>query len=88
MKPVLGLLRLLFGDFDAIKTAVEAAGPVDVFVCNHDVFFPQELNEQDIHEMKLTVDVGSGVEAMDVDAEAAQRNGLPSEGDEQSKDNL
>ncbi|GAB2236098.1 hypothetical protein Droror1_Dr00027833 [Drosera rotundifolia] len=33
-------------------------------------------------------EVGSGVEAMDVDAEAAQRNGLPSEGDEQSNDTL
>ncbi|KAL9270578.1 3-dehydrosphinganine reductase TSC10A-like protein [Drosera capensis] len=44
-------------DFDAVKTAVEAAGPVDVLVCNHGVFFPQELDEQDIHEVKLTVDV-------------------------------
>ncbi|GAB2234951.1 hypothetical protein Drorol1_Dr00004224 [Drosera rotundifolia] len=49
----LGLLRLLFGDFDGVKMAVEAAGLVDVLVCNHGMPFPQKLDEQDIHEMKL-----------------------------------
>ncbi|GAB2263525.1 hypothetical protein Droror1_Dr00027733 [Drosera rotundifolia] len=43
--------------FDVVKTAVKAAGPVYVLVCNHGVFFPQELDEQDTHEMKLTVNV-------------------------------
>ncbi|KAL9266748.1 PHD finger protein rhinoceros-like protein [Drosera capensis] len=33
-------------------------------------------------------EVGSGVEAMDVDAEAGQRNGLPSEGGKQSNNTL
>ncbi|KAL9249983.1 3-dehydrosphinganine reductase TSC10A-like protein [Drosera capensis] len=44
-------------DFDAVMTAIEAAGPVETLVCNHSVFFPQELDEKGIHEIKLTVDV-------------------------------
>lgn len=49
----LGLLRLLFGIFDGVKTTIEAAGLVDVLVCNHGLFFPQKLDEQDTHEMRL-----------------------------------
>ncbi|CAA7395539.1 unnamed protein product [Spirodela intermedia] len=41
----------------AVKRAVEAAGPIDVLICNHGVFFPIELENQDTEEIKLTLDV-------------------------------
>ncbi|EYU45622.1 hypothetical protein ABFS82_14G014800 [Erythranthe guttata] len=44
-------------DYDAVKRAVEEAGPIDVLVCNHGVFVPQELAEQEIEEIKFMVDV-------------------------------
>ncbi|CAA6659224.1 unnamed protein product [Spirodela intermedia] len=44
-------------DEGAVKRAVEAAGPIDVLICNHGVFFPIELENQDTEEIKLTLDV-------------------------------
>ncbi|CAH9057119.1 unnamed protein product [Cuscuta epithymum] len=44
-------------DYDALKRAAEEAGPVDVLVCNQGVFMAQELETQDLDEVKLTIDV-------------------------------
>ncbi|XP_059632548.1 3-dehydrosphinganine reductase TSC10A-like isoform X2 [Cornus florida] len=44
-------------DFDAVKRAVEEAGPIDVLVCNQGVFVPQELETQDLEEVKFMMDV-------------------------------
>ncbi|KAL6960386.1 3-dehydrosphinganine reductase tsc10a [Sarracenia purpurea var. burkii] len=44
-------------DFDAVKTAVEEAGPIDVLVCNQGVFVPQELERQEMEEVKFMIDV-------------------------------
>lgn len=44
-------------DADAVAKAVEAAGPVDVLVCNHGVFTPQELEKQDLEEVRFMVEV-------------------------------
>lgn len=44
-------------DYDAVKRAVEEAGPIDVLVCNHGVYLPQELEAQDLEEIKFMIDV-------------------------------
>ncbi|GMH08405.1 hypothetical protein Nepgr_010245 [Nepenthes gracilis] len=44
-------------DFSAVKKAVEEAGPIDVLVCNQGVFMPQELESQDLAEVKFMIDV-------------------------------
>ncbi|KAK1318317.1 hypothetical protein QJS10_CPB04g00688 [Acorus calamus] len=44
-------------DFDAVKEAVDAAGPIDVLICNHGVFVPQELERQELKEVRFMVDV-------------------------------
>ncbi|GAB2266551.1 3-dehydrosphinganine reductase tsc10b [Dionaea muscipula] len=44
-------------DFDAVKRAVEEAGPIDVLVCNQGVFLPQELEAQDLDEVRFMIDV-------------------------------
>ncbi|CAL4884869.1 unnamed protein product [Urochloa decumbens] len=44
-------------DADAVARALEEAGPVDVLVCNHGVFVPQELEKQDVEEIKWMVDI-------------------------------
>ncbi|GMP56549.1 hypothetical protein CsSME_00020986 [Camellia sinensis var. sinensis] len=44
-------------DFAAVKAAVEEAGPVDVLVCNQGVFVPQELESQELEEVKFMIDV-------------------------------
>ncbi|RLN07590.1 3-ketodihydrosphingosine reductase precursor [Panicum miliaceum] len=43
-------------DADAVARALREAGPVDVLVCNHGVFVPQELERQDMEEIKWMVD--------------------------------
>ncbi|KAA8527563.1 hypothetical protein F0562_034722 [Nyssa sinensis] len=40
-------------EFDAVKRAVEEAGPIDVLVCNQGVFVPQELESQELEEVKV-----------------------------------
>ncbi|PIN17373.1 putative 3-ketosphinganine reductase [Handroanthus impetiginosus] len=44
-------------DYGAVKRVVEEAGTIDVLVCNHGVFVPQELEEQELEEIKFMVDV-------------------------------
>lgn len=44
-------------DYDAVKRAVDEAGPIDVLVCNHGVYIPQELEEQELEEIKFMIDV-------------------------------
>lgn len=43
--------------FEDVKRAVEEAGPIDVLVCNQGVFVPQELEEQEMEEIKFIIDV-------------------------------
>ncbi|XP_052189280.1 3-dehydrosphinganine reductase TSC10A [Diospyros lotus] len=44
-------------DLDAVRSAVEKAGPIDVLVCNQGVFVPQELESQEMQEIKFMIDV-------------------------------
>ncbi|KAL6548408.1 3-dehydrosphinganine reductase tsc10b [Orobanche gracilis] len=44
-------------DYDAVKRAVEEVDPIDVLVCNHGVYMPQELDGQDMKEIKCMIDV-------------------------------
>nr|XP_016468178.1 PREDICTED: 3-dehydrosphinganine reductase TSC10A-like isoform X2 [Nicotiana tabacum] len=44
-------------NYEAVKKAIEDAGPIDVLVCNQGVFVPQELETQDIEEIKFMIDV-------------------------------
>ncbi|KAG5562574.1 hypothetical protein RHGRI_005339 [Rhododendron griersonianum] len=44
-------------DFEAVKAAVEEAGPIDVLVCNQGVFVPSELEKQEMEEVKFMIDV-------------------------------
>lgn len=44
-------------DYDAVKRAVEEAGPIDVLVLNHGVFVALELEKQELSEVKFTMDV-------------------------------
>ncbi|KAI4981349.1 hypothetical protein ZWY2020_021834 [Hordeum vulgare] len=44
-------------DAAAVARALDDAGPVDVLVCNHGVFVPQELEKQDMEEVKWMVDI-------------------------------
>ncbi|CAL9066026.1 unnamed protein product [Musa banksii] len=44
-------------DPEAVACALEAAGHIDVLVCNHGVFLPQELDRQSLEEVRFTVEV-------------------------------
>ncbi|WCJ23691.1 3-ketodihydrosphingosine reductase [Euphorbia peplus] len=44
-------------DFDAVKKAVSDAGDIDVLVVNQGVFVAQELEKQELDEIKFMVDV-------------------------------
>ncbi|KAK1563770.1 hypothetical protein Q3G72_032624 [Acer saccharum] len=44
-------------DLDAVKKAVDEAGPVDVLVVNQGVFVAQELENQELDEIKFMIDV-------------------------------
>ncbi|KAJ6833931.1 3-dehydrosphinganine reductase TSC10A-like [Iris pallida] len=44
-------------DADAVARAVAEAGPVDVLICNHGVFSPGEMVEQDLEETRFMVEV-------------------------------
>ncbi|XP_019167217.1 PREDICTED: 3-dehydrosphinganine reductase TSC10A-like [Ipomoea nil] len=44
-------------DYDAVKRAVEEAGPIDVLVCNHGVYASKELENQEVKEVKMMIDV-------------------------------
>ncbi|KAL0909991.1 hypothetical protein M5K25_020910 [Dendrobium thyrsiflorum] len=42
---------------EEVARAIEEAGPIDVLVCNQGVFVPQELEKQELEEVKFMVDV-------------------------------
>ncbi|RDX57837.1 Protein trichome birefringence-like 10, partial [Mucuna pruriens] len=44
-------------DFEAVKRAVEEAGPIDVLLLNHGVFVALELEKMELSEVKFTLDV-------------------------------
>ncbi|MQL75707.1 hypothetical protein Taro_008072 [Colocasia esculenta] len=44
-------------DEAAVRKAVDDAGPVDVLVCNHGVFVPQEMEAQSMEDIRFMVDV-------------------------------
>ncbi|XP_040985750.1 3-dehydrosphinganine reductase TSC10A-like [Juglans microcarpa x Juglans regia] len=44
-------------DYDAISRAVEKAGPIDVLIVNQGVFIPQELERQELDEVRFMLDV-------------------------------
>ena len=44
-------------DYDAVQKAVRDAGPIDVLVVNQGVFVPQELEKQELDEIRFMVDV-------------------------------
>ncbi|KAL6911331.1 hypothetical protein ACP4OV_000136 [Aristida adscensionis] len=52
-----GVLAADVRDPAAVARALAEAGPVDVLVCNHGVFVPQELERQDMEEVKWMVDI-------------------------------
>ncbi|WVY94280.1 hypothetical protein V8G54_033368 [Vigna mungo] len=44
-------------DFEAVKRAVDEAGPIDVLLLNHGVFVALELEKMELSEIKFTMDV-------------------------------
>lgn len=44
-------------DYDAVKRALDEAGPVDVLLLNHGVFTALELEKMELSEVKFTMDV-------------------------------
>ncbi|KAJ9180789.1 hypothetical protein P3X46_008996 [Hevea brasiliensis] len=44
-------------DFDSIQKVVAEAGPIDVLVVNQGVFLPQELEKQELDEVRFMIDV-------------------------------
>ncbi|KAJ8459428.1 hypothetical protein OPV22_032354 [Ensete ventricosum] len=44
-------------DSEAVARALEAADYVDVLICNHGVFLPQELERQSLEEVRFMVEV-------------------------------
>ncbi|KAF7813782.1 3-dehydrosphinganine reductase TSC10A [Senna tora] len=44
-------------DYDALKRAVDEAGPIDVLIANHGVFWATELEKQELFGIKFMVDV-------------------------------
>ncbi|KAK6146096.1 hypothetical protein DH2020_019965 [Rehmannia glutinosa] len=44
-------------EYDAVKRVVEEAGPIDVLVCNHGVFVAQEMEEEELDEIRFMIDV-------------------------------
>ena len=44
-------------EYDAVRKAVEEAGPIDVLVVNQGVFVPKELEKQELDEVRFMVDI-------------------------------
>lgn len=44
-------------DYEAVKKAIDEAGPIDVLICNQGVFVPGELENQDLETAKFMIDV-------------------------------
>lgn len=52
-----GIVSADVRDYDAVNKAIEEAGVVDVLVCNQGVYVPQELERQELEEVKFMIDV-------------------------------
>ncbi|KAK4283673.1 hypothetical protein QN277_000600 [Acacia crassicarpa] len=44
-------------DYDALKRAVDEAGPIDVLIVNHGVFWATEIEQQELFGVKFIMDV-------------------------------
>ncbi|KAK8552234.1 hypothetical protein V6N13_120646 [Hibiscus sabdariffa] len=44
-------------DYDAVECAINKAGPIDVLVVNHGVYYMEELEKQGLDAVKLMIDV-------------------------------
>ncbi|KAI4364391.1 hypothetical protein MLD38_020487 [Melastoma candidum] len=44
-------------DYDAVRNVIEQAGEVDVLIINAGVFVPEELDKQDLEEVRKMIDV-------------------------------
>ncbi|XP_042515720.1 3-dehydrosphinganine reductase TSC10A-like [Macadamia integrifolia] len=44
-------------DYEAVRKAIDDAGPIDILVCNQGVFTPGELESQDLETIKFMIDV-------------------------------
>ncbi|XP_022874741.1 3-dehydrosphinganine reductase TSC10B-like [Olea europaea var. sylvestris] len=44
-------------DYESVKKVVEEVGVIDVLICNHGVYVPQELETQELEEIKFMIDV-------------------------------
>ncbi|GKV38558.1 hypothetical protein SLEP1_g46455 [Rubroshorea leprosula] len=44
-------------DFEAVQRAINDAGPIDILVVNQGIFVPQELEKQELDEIKFTIDI-------------------------------
>ncbi|PON80150.1 Short-chain dehydrogenase/reductase [Parasponia andersonii] len=44
-------------DYGAVRKAVEEAGPIDVLIVNQGVFVPQEIEKQEMDEVRFMVDI-------------------------------
>ncbi|MED6132361.1 3-dehydrosphinganine reductase tsc10a [Stylosanthes scabra] len=44
-------------DYEAVKKAVDEAGPIDVLLLNHGVLVALEVEKQELSEIKFTMDV-------------------------------
>ncbi|GKB74406.1 3-dehydrosphinganine reductase TSC10A-like protein [Tanacetum coccineum] len=52
-----GVISADVTDYEAVKEAVESVGPIDVLICNQGVFVAQEIEKQEIKEVKEMIDV-------------------------------
>ncbi|KAG9457958.1 hypothetical protein H6P81_002466 [Aristolochia fimbriata] len=44
-------------DFEDVSRAINEADPIDILICNQGVFFPQELDTQEMKEVSFMIDV-------------------------------
>lgn len=44
-------------DFEAVKSAIDQAGPIDILICNQGVFVAQELENSSVEELKFMIDI-------------------------------
>ncbi|XP_043723015.1 3-dehydrosphinganine reductase TSC10A-like [Telopea speciosissima] len=44
-------------DYEAVRKAIDDAGPIDILICNQGVFTPEELETQDLEVIKFMIDV-------------------------------
>ncbi|XP_011090801.1 3-dehydrosphinganine reductase TSC10A-like [Sesamum indicum] len=44
-------------DYGAVERVIQEAGAIDVLICNHGVFIAQELEGQELEEIKFMIDV-------------------------------